>query len=80
MGSYAQALYDLAKEENLQTQFLEELETLRGVFESESDFLRLLCVPDLSKQERCQLPWEGTSICTELFESVDRKRLCPAVF
>jgi len=55
MGSYAQALYDLAKEENLQTQFLEELETLRGVFESESDFLRLLCVPDLSKQERCQL-------------------------
>ena len=53
--SYAQALYDLSKEENLQTQFLEQLETLQKVFADEPDFLRLLSVPDLSKQERCQL-------------------------
>ena len=54
-GSYAQALYDLAKEESLQARFLEELETLRGVFDAEPDYLRLLTAPDLSKQERCQL-------------------------
>ena len=53
--SYAQALYDLAVEEDLQKEFLEQLESLQKVFGEEPDFLRLLSVPDLSKQERCQL-------------------------
>ena len=51
--NYGQALYDLAKEENLDTVILEQLEVLRESFAQEPDFLRLLAVPNLPKTERC---------------------------
>ncbi len=54
-SSYAQALYDLAKEENLTRQFLEELNALDGGISDEPTFLRLLAAPNLSKETRCQI-------------------------
>lgn len=49
---YAQALYDLAKEEGLEAHILAELKTLRCAFDQNPDFLRLLSTPNLSKDER----------------------------
>lgn len=53
--NYAQALYDLAAEENLAAQILQELKTLAEGFGAEPDFLRLLAFPNISKQERCAI-------------------------
>ena len=53
--TYAQALYDLAKEEGLADVIGSQLEVLRQSFEQEPDFLRLMTAANLSKQERCQI-------------------------
>lgn len=50
--NYAQALYSLAKEEDLSGVILEELKKLAAAFEQEPGFLRLLSVPNLSKEIR----------------------------
>ena len=50
---YAQALYSLAAEEKLDSQILQELNTLDAGFSQEPEFLRLLGTPNLSKEERC---------------------------
>ena len=52
---YGEALYSLAAEENLSTQILEEISVLNQSFHAEPDFIRLLCVPNLSVQERCKI-------------------------
>lgn len=52
-GNYGQALYDLAREENLDTVILEQLEALNESFSQEPEYLRLLAAPNLSKAERC---------------------------
>ena len=52
---YREALYSLAAEENLSTQILEEISILNQSFRAEPDFIRLLCVPNLSVQERCKI-------------------------
>lgn len=52
-ANYGQALYDLACEEGLEEQLLQELETLEKVFSGEPEFIRLLASPNLSKDERC---------------------------
>ena len=52
-STYAQALYTLAREETLEAQILEEMSVLRQAFTEEPDYVRLLCAPNLSKQERC---------------------------
>ena len=51
--NYAQALYSLAKEEGADAQILSQLQVLDEGFSREPDFLRLLAVPGLSKEERC---------------------------
>ena len=56
---YAQALYDLAKDEGLSAKILSELKVLREVFAQNADFLRLLSTPNLSKEERCGILDEG---------------------
>lgn len=56
---YAQALYDLAVEENLREQFLEELTQLSGIFREQPDYVRLLSAPNVSKEERCGLLQES---------------------
>ena len=52
---YAQALYDLAKDEGCSEGILTELNVLRESFSAEPDFLRLLAAPNLSKEERCEI-------------------------
>ncbi len=54
-GVYGQALYDLAREEQLDKAILQELTALDTAFRQEPDFLRLLASPNLPKQERCEL-------------------------
>ena len=52
---YGQALYDLALSEELVGPILGELDTLVQSFAAEPGFIRLLSVPTLTKQERCQI-------------------------
>ena len=54
-SQYAQALYDLAKEAGQTEQILQELKTLNLAFGQEPEFLRLLAVPNLSKDERLNI-------------------------
>jgi len=51
--TYAQALYDLAKDENLGKTILEELAVLKTVFVDTPQYSKLLSTPDIPKQERC---------------------------
>lgn len=53
--TYAQALYALAKEENLDKQILQEMDILLQAFDREPAFLRLLGAPNLPKVERCAI-------------------------
>ena len=50
---YAQALYDLAKDEGLGKTILEELAVLKKVFSDTPQYSKLLSTPDIPKQERC---------------------------
>lgn len=50
---YAQALYDLVKDEGGCLPVLEQMKALEDSFRAEPDFLRLLSTPNLSKEERC---------------------------
>ena len=50
---YGEALYSLAREEALDKRILEELAILDRSFAQETDFLRLMSAPNLSKEERC---------------------------
>ena len=52
-NTYAQALYDLAKDEGLGKTILEELSVLKNVFSDNPEYAKLLSAPDLPKQERC---------------------------
>ena len=52
---YGQALYSLAKEEQLMDDVLQELCCLDEAFQAEPDFLRLLSAPNVAVQERCDL-------------------------
>ena len=54
-STYAQALYDLAKEENLADEILQQLIALQQAFAQEPDFLRLMTAANLPKEERCQI-------------------------
>lgn len=51
--TYAQALYDLAKDENLSKTILEELVVLKEVFSQNPQYSKLLSAPDIPKPERC---------------------------
>lgn len=52
---YAEALYDLAKDEALGTKILEEIKALDEAFKGENDFLRLLSTPNLPMEERLKI-------------------------
>ena len=52
-NTYAQALYDLAKDEGLGKTILSELAVLKGVFADTPQYSKLLSTPDIPKQERC---------------------------
>lgn len=52
---YGSALYDLAFDEKLDGEILDQLRLLSDSFAQEPDFLKLLSSHNLSKQERCQI-------------------------
>ena len=52
-NTYAQALYDLAKDEDLGKTILEELIVLKEIFAQNPQYSKLLSAPDIPKQERC---------------------------
>ena len=52
---YGQALYELARDENIGKEMLSQLQNLAEAFREEPDFLRLLASPNLSKPEKCEL-------------------------
>lgn len=52
-STYAQALYELARDEGADVQILEQMSVLQQVFLEEPGFVRLLSAPNISKQERC---------------------------
>ena len=54
-NTYAQALYDLAKDEGLGKTVLEELTVLKAVFSETPQYSKLLSAPDIPKQERCDV-------------------------
>ena len=54
-NTYAQALYALAKDENLSKQILDQLDVLKQAFDREPEFVRLLSAANLPKAERCTI-------------------------
>ena len=50
---YGQALYSLAKDENLSDIVLQELTVLEESFQAEPQFLALLAAPNIAVEERC---------------------------
>ena len=52
-STYAQALYDLAKEEDLTGEVLQQMNALQDAFREEPEYLRLMTAASLSKEERC---------------------------
>ena len=52
---YGEGLYALCAEENLTEPVLSELETLKGLFRDNLDFVRLLSNMSISKEERVQI-------------------------
>ena len=52
---YAQALYDLVKDEGCSEPVLKELSALSESFAQEKNFVRLLSAPNLTKEERCRI-------------------------
>lgn len=51
--NYGEALYALAKEEQLSEDILSELEGVCSIFRDNPDYLRLLSEPSVPKKERC---------------------------
>ncbi len=49
---YGTALFELAREENLDGEIFEELKTVKGIFDENPDYVRLLSTPSLTKEER----------------------------
>lgn len=56
---YAQALYTLAREEDLCDKVLEEMNALEKIFRQEPVYMQLLSAANLSKEERCNILDEG---------------------
>lgn len=52
---YGESLYELAKNEGLDTDIRLQLNVLQQSFCQEPDFIRLLASPNLTKPERCQI-------------------------
>ncbi len=53
--AYGIALFELAREEQLDAQLMAQLDALAESFAAEPDFLRLLAAHSLSKEERCSI-------------------------
>lgn len=56
---YGQALFDLARDEGLDAEFLSQLKVLKEAFLQNSDFVRLLASPSLGKDTRLNILQES---------------------
>ena len=54
-NNYGGALYELARDEGLSQQLLEEISALCDSFRDEPGFIQLLSAPSIPKEERCQI-------------------------
>ena len=54
-SEYAQALFDLARDEGLSERILKEMELVNETAGGSSEFLRILSAPNISRQERCSI-------------------------
>lgn len=54
-NNYGGALYELAKDEGLSRQILDEISVLSESFRAEPGFLQLLSTASIPKQERCRI-------------------------
>lgn len=54
-NDYSKALYELAQEEGRQEAILEQMRTVRALFQQEPDYVTLLDTPALSKEQRIGL-------------------------
>ncbi len=52
---YGESLYELARDESLAQTIGQQLEAMQESFRQESDFVKLLASPSLTKMERCQI-------------------------
>lgn len=52
---YGEALYELARSEDLEKTILDELKVLDECFHQEPGYIKLLCSHSIPKQERCQV-------------------------
>ncbi|MCI5800626.1 MAG: ATP synthase F1 subunit delta [Oscillospiraceae bacterium] len=56
---YGGALYELAEEQSLTAELLEQTAVLDGVFSDSPDFIKLLCTPSLKKEDRTAIVEES---------------------
>jgi len=54
-NNYGGALYELARDEGLSSQILEEISVLADSFRAEPGFIQLLSTPSIPKAERCEI-------------------------
>lgn len=66
--TYGEALFELAVEEGREEEFLEEIEALKGILDSNPDFGRLMNHPKILKEEKLQ-------VLKEVFEGQISKEL-----
>ena len=52
---YGGSLYDLAREESIEKDILEQLQEVRDIFRENPDYIRLLSEPSIPLKERCAL-------------------------
>ena len=52
---YGKSFYDLAKEEKITKEVLEEMELVKALFRENPDYIRLLLEPSIPKKERLSL-------------------------
>ncbi len=52
---YAVSLFEVAKEEHIQDEILDNIKFLEGVFKENNDFFRLMNIPTVAKEEKIQL-------------------------
>lgn len=74
--TYGGALFDLAKDENLQDRILQDLQLVLQVFRENPDYLKLLTEPSIKKEERLQLMDEAWRDSLHLYTLNFLKLLC----
>ena len=73
---YGDSMYDLAAEENLTEQILEQMQEVRGIFRDNPDYLRLLSEPSIPEKTRTGLIEEAFGEQAERYLVSFLKLLC----